>query len=207
VARVNPTEFAILGLLAEEARSGYDIKKEVEERLGHFWSESFGHIYPMLRRLHERGLVERTVERQEGRPDRKVYSVTDEGRGALQAWFAEPPPPGRPRNEVLLRIFLGRHGDPEHLIRDVREQKERFTRTLAQLRAVQARLDAEAGGHPDRVYWDLTLRYGLKALEALVEWSDEAESTLEGLAAERAEGRSRTPEPRSGRGRPSSGPG
>jgi hypothetical protein len=35
---------------------GYDIKKEVEERLSHFWSESYGHIYPMLRRLHDRDL-------------------------------------------------------------------------------------------------------------------------------------------------------
>jgi len=181
VARVNPTEFAILGLLAEEDRSGYDIKKEVEERLAHFWSESFGHIYPMLRRLRERGLVEQRVERQEGRPDRKVYAITDEGRAALEAWFAEPPTPARPRNEVLLRIFLGRHADPAHLIRDIRGQREGFEQTLAQLRAVRARLDAEGTDHPDRVYWELTLNYGLKALEALVEWGQEAESRLRDL--------------------------
>jgi len=189
VARVNPTEFAILGLLAEEPRSGYDIKKDVEERLSHFWSESFGHIYPMLRRLHGRGLVERSVERQEGRPDRKVYSITSEGRAALQAWFAEPPPPQRPRNEILLRIFLGRHADKEHLLRDVRGQREGFERTLAALRAVQDRLHGEVGEeedqrevHPDRVYWGLTLSYGLRALEALVQWGEEAEATLKALA-------------------------
>jgi PadR family transcriptional regulator, regulatory protein AphA len=184
MARVNPTEFAILGLLAEEARSGYDIKKVVEERLSHFWSESFGHLYPMLRRLHERGLVGQEVERQEGRPDRKVYTITDGGRAALEAWFAEPPPPQRPRNEVLLRIFLGRHARPEHLIRDVRVQREGFARALAQLRAVKTRLDSEASPHPDRVYWDLTLEYGLKALEALVEWGEKAESTLTEIAEE-----------------------
>jgi PadR family transcriptional regulator, regulatory protein AphA len=189
VARVNPTEFAILGLLAEEPRSGYDIKKDVEERLSHFWSESFGHIYPMLRRLHGRGLVERSVERQEGRPDRNVYSITSEGRAALQAWFAEPPPPQRPRNEILLRIFLGRHADKEHLLRDVRGQRAGFERTLAALRAVQDRLDGEVGEeedekhvHPDRVYWGLTLSYGLRALEALVQWGEEAEAALKALA-------------------------
>jgi PadR family transcriptional regulator, regulatory protein AphA len=185
VARVNPTEFAILGLLAEEPRSGYDIKKDVEERLSHFWSESFGHIYPMLRRLHGRGLVERSVERQEGRPDRKVYSITSDGRAALEAWFAEPPPPQRPRNETLLRIFLGRHAKKEHLLRDVRGQREGFERTLAALRAVQGRLDGEAPEgdvHPDRVYWELTLSYGLRAMEALVEWGEEAEAALKALA-------------------------
>lgn len=39
---MNATEFAILGLLAEGPLSGYDIKKEVEERLSHFWSQSYG---------------------------------------------------------------------------------------------------------------------------------------------------------------------
>ena len=182
--RVNPTQFAILGLLAEEPRSGYDIKKEVEERLSHFWSESFGHIYPMLRRLHQRGLVDLTVQRQEGRPDRKEYSLTEDGREALEGWFAEPPPPQRPRNEVLLRIFLGRYADPKHLVRDVRSQRQGFEQALAELRSVQAQLDALEGPHPDQVYWELTLSYGLKALEALTEWGEEAEAVLERLAAD-----------------------
>jgi PadR family transcriptional regulator, regulatory protein AphA len=182
MARVNPTEFAILGLLAEEPRSGYDIKKEVEERLSHFWSESFGHIYPMLHRLHERGLLQLEVERQEGKPDRKVYRITNEGKKALEAWFAEPPPPLRPRNEFLLRLFLGRHSRPEYLLRDIRQHGEGMKQALARLEAVKARLAAEAGGHPDRVYWELVLESGLKALGALAQWSDEAEARLEALA-------------------------
>ena len=184
MARVNPTEFAILGLLAEEPRSGYDIKKEVEERLSHFWSESYGHIYPMLRRLHERDLVAKSVERQEGRPDRKVYSLTDAGRRALEVWFAEPPPPARPRNELLLRLFLGRYAPLDHLLRDVRSHQEGFARALSHLRAVEARLEAEAAGHPDVVYWKLTLGYGLKAFEALIDWGREAEAALEALRDE-----------------------
>jgi PadR family transcriptional regulator, regulatory protein AphA len=185
MARVNPTEFAILGLLADEPMSGYDIKRLVEERLSHFWSESFGHLYPMLRRLHGRGLVSQQVERQEGRPDRKVYSITDAGREALEAWFAEPPSPQRPRNEVLLRIFLGRHARPEDLIRDIRAQRGGFAGTLAQLREVRARLESEGSAHPDHVYWGLTIDYGLRALEALVAWGDDAESKMMEIAEER----------------------
>jgi PadR family transcriptional regulator, regulatory protein AphA len=188
VSRVNPTEFAILGLLSEGPLTGYDIKGEVETRLAHFWSESFGHIYPMLRRLHERGLVDREVERQEGRPDRKVYSLTANGRAALEGWFAEPPSPMRPRNELLLRIFLGRHANPEHLLRDVRSQREAFARSLAQLRAVRSRIDEEAADHPDHIYWDLTLDYGLKALESLVAWGEEAEARLAEIARRASDG-------------------
>lgn len=180
---MNPTEFAILGLLAEAPRSGYDIKKDVEERLAHFWSQSYGHIYPMLRRLHQRGLVTRTVERQEGRPDRKVYSVTDEGRHALEAWFAEPPAPPLPRNELLLRIFLGRHAPPEHLVRDVRAYGDMVERTLAELRAIEQRVEDEPDLHPDRLFWMLTLRYGIEVFQAISAWAEEAEAALAERAA------------------------
>jgi PadR family transcriptional regulator, regulatory protein AphA len=174
----NPTEFAILGLLAERPRSGYDIKKEVEERLGHFWSESYGHIYPMLRRLHQRDLVVKRVERQEGRPDRNVYSLTDDGRRALGDWFADPPAPARPRNELLLRLFLGRHAPTEHLLRDVRAYGASVRESLAKLRAVEARVENDDDADADRVYWQLVLSFGISAFEALASWSEECETTL-----------------------------
>jgi PadR family transcriptional regulator, regulatory protein AphA len=178
MARVNPTEFAILGLLAEAPSSGYDIKREVEERLSHFWSESFGHIYPMLRRLDQKGLVEKSVQRQSGKPDRKVYAITPAGRDALEGWFAEPPAPQRPRNELLLRLFFGRHTSPDFLIRDVRAQREGFEAALAQLRAVRDRLEANPDPQPDRLYWELTLSYGVEAFEALIRWGRAAEDRL-----------------------------
>lgn len=178
-SRVNATEFAILGLLAEEPRSGYDIKKEVEERLAHFWSQSYGHIYPMLRRLESGGLVTMSLERQAGRPDRKVYSITDEGRRALEEWFTEPPAPPLPRNELLLRIFLGRHAPPRHLVRDVRNYREAVDRALAELRAIEERVVSEPDTNPDRVYWMLTLRYGIDVFQAISAWAGEAEAALE----------------------------
>jgi PadR family transcriptional regulator, regulatory protein AphA len=175
----NPTEFAILGLLAEQPRSGYDIKKEVETRLAHFWSESYGHIYPMLRRLHRRDLVSKTVERQEGRPDRNVYALTADGRRALADWFAEPVPQQRPRNEFLLRLFLGRHAAPELLLRDIRAQRAGMQDAVARLRAVERRIESEAPNNPDRLYWQLVIAYGVTAFDALVGWSETAEAALE----------------------------
>lgn len=180
---MNATEFAILGLLAEEPRSGYDIKNEIEERLSHFWSQSFGHIYPMLKRLDESGLVTKTVERQDGRPDRKVYCITDEGRSALRDWFTEPMSPPAPRNELLLRIFMGRHAPRGSLLRDLREHRGRMSRTLEELRAIRTRLDREGAPPEDDVYWGITLSYGLQVLEAIVEWSRRAETELESLSS------------------------
>lgn len=177
--RVNPTEFAILGLLAEQPRTGYDIKKEAEGRLRHFWSESFGHLYPMLRRLKSRRLVSvRTVAGSRGRPDRMVYSITAAGRRALRGWFDRPPPPPHPRNELLLRLFLGRHAPPEALLRDLVAYRAGLSSALAALRSVEARLALEPEPPADAPYWGLVLSFGTTLYEALVKWSDGAERTL-----------------------------
>ena len=70
-----------LGLLSAEDRSGYEIKKLLEEGpLGHFVEASFGSIYPALTKMTEDGLVEFRTEAQEGRPDKKTYSITERGR-------------------------------------------------------------------------------------------------------------------------------
>lgn len=181
-ARANPTEFAILGLLAERPRSGYDIKKEVEERLSHFWSESYGHIYPMLRRLHQRGLIAvSAVEQTPGRPARNTYTITDAGQTELREWFATPPSPSRPRNEMLLRLFMGRYAPPGVLQRDVQAYRERSSAALSRLREVEkelAELDAAA---PDLVYWKLVVSFGTQLFETLEAWSTMAERELKKL--------------------------
>lgn len=176
---VNPTEFAILGLLAESPRSGYDIKKEVEGRLSHFWSESYGHIYPMLRRLHTRGLVEKDVEEQVGRPDRNVYRITEVGEQALAAWFTTPPAAAmRTRNELLLRLFLGRHAAPGHLARDVTQFRAGIQEAIARLEVARAQIAADAQSHPERQYWEIVLDYGLTVFGAMDAWALRTEEML-----------------------------
>ena len=167
----NPTEFALLGLLAERPQSGYDLKAEVEARLGHFWSESYGHLYPMLKRLQARKLVAATTERRApGRPARRVYAITEAGRHALEEWFREPPAAARPRNELLLRIFLGRHAPAGTLRRDVAASRERALQALQQLRALETAVSAE-GDSDDARYWKLVIGYGVTVFSAIERWA------------------------------------
>ena len=57
--RENKTKYAVLGLLAYAPLSGYDIRRIYAQSLGNFWSESYGHIYPILKRLKAEGLATR----------------------------------------------------------------------------------------------------------------------------------------------------
>jgi DNA-binding PadR family transcriptional regulator len=179
MARSNRTEYAILGLLAREPMSGYDIRNVAEEQLGHFWHESFGHIYPVLKRLHERGWVDKRIEEGRGGPPRHEYSITDEGASALRDWFGEPIEPMPPRNELLLRVFLGRFADRDDLVARIREYRGVRASALARFEAIQDQIDRESTDHPDHTFWMLTLSAGVHAARSAVAWCDEALAELE----------------------------
>ena len=82
--RANTSRHAILGVLGFCPMSGYDVKKLIERSIAHFWNESYGQIYPILNRLAAEGFAERRREKQRGKPDRHVYSLTDKGRAELR---------------------------------------------------------------------------------------------------------------------------
>lgn len=175
----NRTAYAILGLLGMGPRSGFDIKKESEEVLGHFWHESYGHIYPILRRLHRDGLVDKRVQEQSGRPNRHIYSITEDGLAELREWLVSPVEVTPPRNELLLKVFFGRHSGPG-AVRDVLvDYRARQSERRGHLQAVVERLDAEQREDPSYVYWRLTAELGLRAMKVVTEWADDAIATLE----------------------------
>ncbi|HSA57459.1 MAG TPA: PadR family transcriptional regulator [Gemmatimonadaceae bacterium] len=178
----NRTEFAILGLLADGPRSGYDIRKEVQETLPHFWNESVGHIYPMLHRLHGRGLVSRMTEPGEGKPARHVYHITEDGLAELREWLAAPVEPTPPRLEILLKLFFGAHTEPPVLIEHIARYRVARERALAALERIAAGPELR-GTDARRTYLRLTLSSGIHAARAAIAWCDEALQVLHGLAA------------------------
>lgn len=84
-------ECIILGILADGAKSGYDVKRIFELSPSIGYSASAGAIYPALKRLESRELVEGKKEIQELRPNKKVYRLTDAGWAELVMWLKTPP--------------------------------------------------------------------------------------------------------------------
>jgi PadR family transcriptional regulator, regulatory protein AphA len=102
---LSSTAYVILGFLAREPKSGYEIKQAVDTSTRFFWTASYGQIYPELRRLEEAGLVESERDDAGGRK-RTVHRITAEGRKALRAWVAQPAAPTEFRDEKLLKLFF-----------------------------------------------------------------------------------------------------
>lgn len=87
---------AILVSLCEQASSGYELARRFDRSIGYFWTATHQQIYRTLRVMENNNWVRATTVLQHGRPDKKVYAISDSGRAELARWIAEPLSPTRP---------------------------------------------------------------------------------------------------------------
>lgn len=164
---LSATGRVILGLLAVESRSGYDIKRIVDHSTRFFWAASYGQIYPELKRLAGRGLIEPEAAPEGGRR-RTTYRITDSGREALAAWIREPGLTQEMRDEGLLKVFFAGLLDTDDAVaaleatRASAVEKRRRLLEIEELAATATRFGPLA-----------VLRYGLGMTELTINWCDE----------------------------------
>jgi DNA-binding PadR family transcriptional regulator len=178
---IGATPNALLGLLSLEPMSGYDIRQMISRSIGYFWSESYGQIYPGLKRLAAEGLVVKKTERGKGSPDRHVYSLTAAGREQLRSWLKLPAAREVPRDELLLKLFFGAHApvnvSRSHVQAYLELQEERV-QTYA---AIRKKLCKEKANDPQLPFCLIALSRGRHASEAAVRWCRETLKELDRL--------------------------
>jgi DNA-binding PadR family transcriptional regulator len=171
----------LLGLLTIAPMSGYDLGQTIRGSIGHFWNESYGQIYPNLKRMAADGFVSSKAEKQKGKPDRRIYSITRRGRERLASWLAVPPQAEIPRNELLLKLFFGAQLAPDISIGYV-ERMAKSEHTLLQLIKRTAEEIARNQQYPDAPYWKMAARFGQLELEAHLRWAEETLAELKKIA-------------------------
>jgi len=164
--------FAILGLLQEESRTGYAVRKVFESTPMGNYSSSPGSLYPALRRLREEGLV-RTESRRHG----QLNVLTREGRAVLVRWLREPVDPADvplKDGELLLRFaFMG------ELVDDATRSSflDAFGRGSEAQAAVLEAFGTEQQQSLSRQAW-VALDHGIARARADAEWARRARETL-----------------------------
>ena len=144
--------YAILGLLEEGPMTGYDLKTIWFDRtIAHFWSSDQAQIYRTLDKLAEQGWVESRIERQEDRPNRKVYNITETGRTEFKRWLGVLQPQATVRDAFMIQLFFGTQLSNQALVALVgkeqqlhQEKLDYYTRTLEQAQALQPTSRARA---------------------------------------------------------------
>jgi DNA-binding PadR family transcriptional regulator len=182
MGKESKSRYALLGMLSLAPLSGYDLKKLSEYSIGHFWNESYPQIYPMLKQLANEGLATSQVERQEGKPDRHVYTLTETGWDELSQWLIEPFESQIERNELLLKLFFGGLVQIPVSIGHVRRHRAMQERLLHLYEQTEAELRATREQDLRHPYWLMTLSYGRHIAHALLDWCDETLATLERMA-------------------------
>ncbi|MHB8600121.1 MAG: PadR family transcriptional regulator [Ktedonobacteraceae bacterium] len=179
MAKENKSRYAILGMLSTEPMSGYDIKKAIENSVANFWNESYGQIYPILKQLADMGLTTSHTEKQEGKPERYVYTLTDKGREELLHWLTEPVEHAVERNELLLKLFFGHEVPVTINIEHVRQFRVLMVELLEKYTGIIACLNEHCMDSPDIPYSRITVSYGLHRTRALLQWCDETIELLQ----------------------------
>jgi DNA-binding PadR family transcriptional regulator len=137
--------YALLGLLARESLSGYDLASRMRERVGFFWQARHSQIYPELARLEGEGMVLHHVVEQRDRPDKKVYEITAAGLEALREWVTEPVKPRAARDEMILKAYSVWLADLEKAVALFREQQRLHEEQLLQYEEIEAWMQEEWG--------------------------------------------------------------
>lgn len=173
------TSYVILGFLSTKPNlSGYDIRKAVQQSVGHFWSESYGQIYPALKQLAADGLIVPGGPVSKGKRKRQEYSLTETGRASLRRWLALPFQHDPPRNEFLLKLFFGREAAPGVVAGHIHQIQESSRQLLATLTEIEAVVQNHLSQDPHEPYQMLTLKAGVALARTTLDWCESAFATL-----------------------------
>jgi len=170
----------ILSVLSTRNLTGYEITKEFDRVVGFVWKAPHQNVYRDLTKLEKAGFVEFNTVKQSGKPHKKIYSITDAGRGELRFWFATPTEIAPLRDPLLVKFYAGEIVGREILLDQLLKARD----------AHQEKLDLYL--HIEREHYSIppskmsaflrlmhmTLRLGIMREMAWLKWSIEAEKTV-----------------------------
>ncbi|MGF1341115.1 PadR family transcriptional regulator [Streptomyces flavovirens] len=175
-------DHAILVSLLEQPGSGYELARRFERSIGYFWTATHQQIYRVLKRMESDGLLDVRDIPQQGRPDKKEYSVAGPGRDALAAWLHEPIEPESLRHDLAVKIRGAAFDAPAALIREVerhhRVHSERLEHYLTGERRDFTGPGAPAPLDAGQELQHVVLRGGIAYERMTVAWLDDVLATL-----------------------------
>lgn len=172
--RLSGTGFALLGLLAVRSWSTYELAKQVERSLAWFWPRTERKVYDEARKLVELGFAE-AVSEPTGKRGRTVYSITGDGRRALERWMSMPSAPMKLESEALVRVFFADAGSLADLHATLDQMIADSEARLAELEDKLLQVDDPAYGFADRRHVNgLGLTFQIAHHRTVLDWARRA---------------------------------
>ncbi len=171
-----------MGFLAAEPRSGYDLKTRCFDRqAAAFWTADQAQIYRTLERLQSAKLVTCARRRQVGRPDRKIYRLTEAGARAFERWTASASPLSPPRDPFLLQVFFSAALPDDKIVESLVRRRSAHQTRLERLRLEVGLLAEDATLPPrTRLLREAAFDGAIARERASIDWLDDTVDAIEG---------------------------
>lgn len=176
---------AIMTSLLDADLSGSELARDFDKSMGFFWRASHQQVYLELRKLSDKGWLNKREVSQSGKPNKIVYGLTRAGRDALAEWVYGPTKTQAAKDELLLKLYNLNEKNVHHLTAELHERREDMMQRLYLYEAIRRRHYDDPVNLPVRhkgVY--LALEAGIHQGEQFLAWCDEALqllSTIEGV--------------------------
>lgn len=178
-------KFALLGALNYQPMSGYDLKQFTDRSISNFWHAELSQIYVTLKALEKDGLITSASVSQEGRPDRRVYTLTEGGKQALNNWLKTPfTEIDQYKDTLLLKLFFSASQGKDAILAQLRLQRSLHQKLVDQYQNETANLIAQTVDQApqlrqDALLWEATRRFGELTEMAYLNWLDETIQIIE----------------------------
>lgn len=175
----------ILGLLTYKSMTGYDLMKVFNESLAFFWKAQTSQIYRELGLIEKKGWVNSEIIQQSDKPNKKVFTLTDQGKKELIKWLDGHSPVKVMdfRDEMTMRVFFSATSDNEKLLEELIEYKSLNKFFYERLKKVELGLDIKSQyveKTREKIYWLMAIKRGIINAQANINWVDECLILLEG---------------------------
>ena len=169
---------AILGLLAQQPRHGYELRAAFEALIGggDIWDVKPAQIYTTLGRLEEAGLVHQDSVEQDGGPEKRIYSLTSTGRDELAEWFGTGVSAEHHRDEFFVKLMVSLYSDEIDPYQVIRAQRGRLYQDLHAVTAGRNATDAR-----QELAQVFLLDKSIMHLDADLRWLDLLEARLDDI--------------------------
>ena len=178
--KTNNVRYAVLGLVAQkqdEGIHGYRLKGECEALADEFWELNYGKLYRILDGLESTGDLDAETQIQFGKPNRKVYRITEKGRKTLDDWLLQPvdESPRPLRDELAVKLLFIGPENLDALNEMIKQQRSIYLNRLAKVARRRRRLQ-KAG--LDMRATDLVLDGAEMRVRADLSWLEHVERHL-----------------------------
>lgn len=169
---------ALLGLLAQRPRHGYELRAAFEALVGgeQAWDVKPAQVYTTLARLEESGLVVEKAVEQDGGPEKRIYDITAAGRGELNTWLETGLSSEHQRDEFYVKLMLSLMLDDGNPYRVIQVQRARLYQDLHDITEQRSQISA-----PADLSRLLLLDKAVMHLEADLRWLDIVEARLDDM--------------------------